>query len=190
MYLLLYQTLSNWNIRSMPYSPEHMAQSTVSYKHVKIAQSCLTLCDPMDCTVHGILHARILEWIAFPFSRGSSQPRSPALQVDSWPAEPQGSPRILERVAYPFSSRSSRPRNRTGVSCRFFTNWAIREALIYTEMFNNVCGDQFNEDGNTVTQLIFELVWVSGQWGIQIWRGYYSCLLPVLVYSSGITVLC
>ena len=44
----------------------------------------------------------------------------------------KGSPRILEWVAYPFSSRSSRPRNWTGVSCfagRFFTNWAIREAL-------------------------------------------------------------
>ena len=42
---------------------------------VKVTQSCLTLCDPMDCTVHGILQARILEWVAFPFSRGSSQPR-------------------------------------------------------------------------------------------------------------------
>ena len=42
---------------------------------VKVAQSCLTLCDPMNYTVHGILQARILEWVAFPFSRGSSQPR-------------------------------------------------------------------------------------------------------------------
>ena len=42
---------------------------------VKITQSCLTLCDPMNYMVHGILQARILEWIAFPFSRGSSQPR-------------------------------------------------------------------------------------------------------------------
>ena len=42
---------------------------------VKVAQSFLTLCDPMDCTVHGILQARILEWVAFPFFRGSSQPR-------------------------------------------------------------------------------------------------------------------
>ena len=38
---------------------------------VKVTQSCLTLCDPMDC----ILQARILEWAAFPFSKGSSQPR-------------------------------------------------------------------------------------------------------------------
>ena len=43
--------------------------------NVKVAQSCLTLCKPMDYTVHGILQARILEWVAFPFSRGSSQPR-------------------------------------------------------------------------------------------------------------------
>ena len=42
---------------------------------VKVTQSCLTLCDPMDYTVHGIFQARILECIAFPFSRGSSQPR-------------------------------------------------------------------------------------------------------------------
>ena len=42
---------------------------------VKIAQLCLSLCDPVDYTVHGILQARIPEWVAFPFSRGSSQPR-------------------------------------------------------------------------------------------------------------------
>ena len=41
---------------------------------VKVAQLCLTLCDPMDYTVHRILQARILEWVAFPLSRGSSQP--------------------------------------------------------------------------------------------------------------------
>ena len=38
---------------------------------VKVAQLCLTLCDPMNL-VHGILQARILEWVAFPFSGGSS----------------------------------------------------------------------------------------------------------------------
>ena len=44
-------------------------------KKVKVAQSCLTLCDPIDYTVHGVLQARILELAAFPFFRGSSQPR-------------------------------------------------------------------------------------------------------------------
>ena len=42
---------------------------------MKVAQSYLTLCDPMDYIVHGILQATVLEWVAIPFSRGSSQPR-------------------------------------------------------------------------------------------------------------------
>ena len=42
---------------------------------MKFTQLCPTLCDPTDYPVHGILQARILEWVAFPFSRGSSQPR-------------------------------------------------------------------------------------------------------------------
>ena len=49
---------------------------------VLVAQLCLTLCDPMDCSspgssVHEILQAKILEWEAIPFSRGSSSPRNP-----------------------------------------------------------------------------------------------------------------
>ena len=62
------------------------------------------LCNPMDCSphgssVHGILQAIILEWVAIPFSRRSSRPRdqthvswSPALQADSLPSEPPGKP--------------------------------------------------------------------------------------------------
>ena len=42
---------------------------------VKVAQSCPTIRDPMDYTVHGILQARILEWVACSFSSGPSQPR-------------------------------------------------------------------------------------------------------------------
>ena len=47
---------------------------------VLVTQSCLTLCDPMDCrspgsSVQGILQARLLEWVAISFSRGSSRPR-------------------------------------------------------------------------------------------------------------------
>ena len=61
---------------------------------MKVAQLCLTLCDPMDYTVHGILQARILEWVAFPVSGDLPNPgivpRSPALQTVSLPAEPQG----------------------------------------------------------------------------------------------------
>ena len=64
---------------------------------MKVARSCPTLCVPMDSAVRGLLQARILEWVAFPFSRGSSHPgierMTPALQVDSLPAEPQGKPK-------------------------------------------------------------------------------------------------
>ena len=76
---------------------------TVSSRHtkgkveVKVAQSCPTLWDPMDFTVHGILQARLLEWVAFPISRDLPnpriKPRSPTLQADSLPAEPQGKPK-------------------------------------------------------------------------------------------------
>ena len=50
------------------------------YMHAKLLQSCLTLCNPMNysptgSSVHGILQARILEWVAMPSSRGSSQSR-------------------------------------------------------------------------------------------------------------------
>ena len=53
------------------------------------------LCNPMNCSppgssIHGILQARVPEWVAIPFSRGSSRPKSPTLQTDSLPSEPQG----------------------------------------------------------------------------------------------------
>ena len=61
--------------------PEHCLNMIwVCGVEVLVAQSCLTLCDPMDCSppgssVHGILQARMLEGVAIPFSRGSSPPR-------------------------------------------------------------------------------------------------------------------
>ena len=59
--------------------PGLVKQKSRSVK-VKVAQSCPTLCDPMDCTlpgssIHGIFQSRILEWVAISFSRGSSRPR-------------------------------------------------------------------------------------------------------------------
>ena len=55
--------------------------SKVNLPRVLVAQLCLTLCDPMHCSppgssVHGILQTRMLEWVAIPSSRGSSQPRN------------------------------------------------------------------------------------------------------------------
>ena len=69
---------------------------------MKVAQSCLILCDPVDqsppdSSVHGILQARVLEWVAISFSRDLSnpgiKPRAPALQTDSLPSEPPGKPK-------------------------------------------------------------------------------------------------
>ena len=57
-------------------SPHSSCKSFEGMKvKVKVTQLCPTLCDPMNYTVHRILQARILQWVAFPFFRGSSQPR-------------------------------------------------------------------------------------------------------------------
>ena len=56
-------------------SDMHTASGNSLKVKVKLTQSCQILCNSMDYTVHGIFQARILEWIAFPFSRGSSQPK-------------------------------------------------------------------------------------------------------------------
>ena len=66
----------------------------------KLLQSCLTLCDPMDCSppglsVHGILQARVLEWVAIFLLQGDLphpgiEPRSPAFQADALTSEPPG----------------------------------------------------------------------------------------------------
>ena len=64
---------------------------------VKVTHLCSTLCNLINYMVHGILQARILEWVAFPFSRDlpnpGIEPRSLALQADSLPAEPWGKPK-------------------------------------------------------------------------------------------------
>ena len=80
----------------------HGGDSRVPPRSGKVAQSSPTLCDSIDCTAHGILQARILQWGAFSFPRGSSQPgiepRCPALQADCLPAEPPGKPQRQESV--------------------------------------------------------------------------------------------
>ena len=65
-----------------------------------VAQSCPTLCDPTGCSlpgfsVLGILQASILEWVAMPSSRRSSQPGSHTLQAEALLSEPQGKPMVL-----------------------------------------------------------------------------------------------
>ena len=85
--------------------------------------SCLTLSDPMDLSplgssVHGILQARIQEWVAIPFSGDlpnlGIEPRSPALQADSFLSEPPGKPPSQLRGPHQSAEGLSR------------TNWLIR----------------------------------------------------------------
>ena len=75
--------------------------SCIHLVKVLVAQSCLTLYIPMDCSppsfsVHEFLQARIVEWVAIPSSRDlpdpEMEPRSPSLQADSLPSEPPGKP--------------------------------------------------------------------------------------------------
>ena len=77
-----------------------MAQSSKNFIHIfnlfsciesesEVAQSCPTLCDPMDCSlpcssVHGIFKARVLKWVAISFSRGSSWPRNQSQVSSLW----------------------------------------------------------------------------------------------------------
>ena len=68
------------NATTMSYHLTPVRITIIKQGEGEVAQSCPTLCDPVDCnllgfSVHGILQARILEWIAISFSRGSSRPR-------------------------------------------------------------------------------------------------------------------
>ena len=66
------------------------------YMHLKWLQSCPALSDPMDCgppgsSVHGVLQASVLEWVAMPFSRGSTLPRDQSASLALSPALPKDS---------------------------------------------------------------------------------------------------
>ena len=107
-----------------------------------VAQSCLTLCDPMDCSppgssVHGDFSGKSTETGCHALLQGIflTQRSDPGLLHCKWIVyclSHQGSPRILEWVAHPFSRGTSRPRNWTGVSCiagGFFASLATQEAV-------------------------------------------------------------
>ena len=85
---LSFQNNSSHSFIVFPFLPHHHSTALLFVNpldfHVcsKSLQSCPTLCDPMDysppdSSAHGILQARVLEWVAKPSSRGSSQPRDP-----------------------------------------------------------------------------------------------------------------
>ena len=105
-----FQFLADGVIRIKPFVEQNKCQ-TLCKKHYKKSESRSVMSDTLrthDYTVQGILHDRILEWVAFPFSRDlpnpGTEPRSPALQADSLPAEPQGKPKLgmrLNRLFFP-----------------------------------------------------------------------------------------
>ena len=75
------------------------------------------------------------------FPTQGSNPSLPHCRWILYKLRHKGNPRILKWVAYPFSRESSWPKNRTGVSClkgRFFTNWAIREAIYMLMTVNSI----------------------------------------------------
>ena len=108
-----------------------------------VTPSCPTLCDPMDWTIArqvplSMGFSRQEYWTGLhallqgTFPTQGSNPRHPNYTWILYHLSHQGSPSILKWVAYPVYRESSWPRNQTRVSCiegRFFTNWAIREAL-------------------------------------------------------------
>ena len=102
-------SLSIWSLPSQNGLPlHHLPQCVCVHACARVCvqslQSCPSLCHPKDCSlpgssVYGIFQARILEWVAMPSSRGSSQPGMepaspllPALQVNSLPTGPPGKP--------------------------------------------------------------------------------------------------
>ena len=115
------------------HSTQHSSFTAEVQVQVKVAQSCPTLCDPMVYTVPGILWARILEWVAFPFSRGSFQPRDPT-QVSciagrSLPAESQGKPKntgvgSLSLLQWLFPTQES---NQSLLHCR----WILYQLILF-----------------------------------------------------------
>ena len=104
---------------------------------VKVAQSCPTLCDPMDYRIHGILQARILKWVAIPFSKEwvfLTQRLNPGLLHCRilYQLSHQGSPRILVWVAYPFFLQSSQGL----LHCRWtFHKLSYQGNYIHTNIF-------------------------------------------------------
>ena len=94
---------------------------------VKVAQSCLTLCDPMDDTVHAIPQARILERVAFPFSRGSSQPRN-----QPWVSCIR---RILQQLSYILLYIS----HKTLLQCKYCVTYIYCSYLDFNSNYSLIC---------------------------------------------------
>ena len=110
-------------------------------KKVLVSQLCLTLCNPLDCSspgspVHGILQARILEWVAIPFSKGSPQPRdrtgSLALADTFYHLIHQGGPKKGRIDKYPQIKKAS------GKYCRKLKLLNINKAVVLITVIWNM----------------------------------------------------
>ena len=113
------------------------------WSEVKGAQLCLTLCDPMDCSpsgssVHGVLQARILEWVAIPSSRGSSQSR--------------------DRICTSYVSC---------IAGRFLTCWAIEEAPSAPKPGTNSASTEWMRQLSVAMAALKESRWGHGMEGIK-----------------------
>ena len=124
---------------------------------VKVAQSCPTLCDFKE-------FSRPEYWSRQPFPFPGESP-NPGIRTHVFPIaggflnqlSHKGNPRILEWVAYTFCSGSSWPRNWTRVSCivgGFFTNWAIREALIHAKLYFSLSHFLILTELNTILSIL------------------------------------
>ena len=119
----------------MTISSKHLSE----WKWVKVTQSCLTLCDPMNCLWNSLgqnTAVGSLSLLQRIFPIQGSNPGAPRCRWILYQLSHKGSPRLLDWASYSFYSGSFQPRNWTGVSCiagGFFTNWAIKEAPIWME---------------------------------------------------------
>ena len=135
-----------------------------------VAQLCPILCNPMDCSlpgssVHGILQARVLEWVVIPFSRGSSDPgiksESPALQANSLPL-----------------SHQANSRNRVGSQTQVCWTSLLQCSRDFWYIFNGLGGE--SKDGMGLNRWMVLLF--KQQIGTEHWVLFSS---PVMILSFG-----
>ena len=158
------------------------------------AQSCLTPCDPMDCSppgsVHGILQARILEWVAISLSRGSSQPRdwvcfSYINRWDSLPLAPPGlpSPELVKLKQHSLCRRISVDTSDLYKTCVIFPR-GILSRVHAQETPSKVL---YNHHPPTAPQILsfspwpsdsFEMSWTHNPktfWAFSALKSHYPC---------------
>ena len=129
---------------------------------VLCVQSCPTLCDPMDCSspgssVHGISQARILEWVAITFSRGSSRPRDrTCISCVSC---------VIRQILLPLSHLlCARFSVNSGYNKLIYLQWSYAVETILT--FTEVLGKPWHRDVST----LFNVTKLSGTTQIYLWQ--------------------